>query len=210
MSLGEGSEEDLSFKNDLAHVLVWFGEDLSSEQKLTTVYTLIRRLPKPQLDLLLECIKSDGDYSTPMHHATPHARFGGGSWRRAPEQKASTLTLAPRPVRASPFTLSPPESVVPSRPTSPSSSSPSSSAGVSPIELVQVNLSLFEEDYPAWLRHHRLHKYQDNFRTLWEDRQAILRLSDADLERIGISALGARRKFLRLFETVVAAMAARA
>lgn len=179
-------EEDPAFKNDLAHVLVWFGDDLTSQQKLTTVYTLMQKLSPTQLTLLWECLK-------PENHADPTAVKSNGTWRRPHSQNAP---LVPRPVRASPF----PTSLTDNGDSSRSSSPPL--CGVSAVEIPQLNLALFEEDYSAWLRFHRLHKYQETFQSMQHDRQAILRLDDAALERVGVAALGARRKFLRLFEMI--------
>lgn len=59
-------------------------------------------------------------------------------------------------------------------------------------------------DVPAWLRQLRLHKYTDNLKSMkWQD---MVKMSDSDLEAKGVSALGARRKLLKAFETVNEAM----
>jgi len=55
-------------------------------------------------------------------------------------------------------------------------------------------------DIPAWLRSLRLHKYTDNFKDMnWKD---LVQLTDSDLEKQGVAALGARRKMLKVFEQV--------
>ncbi|GAA5943305.1 Vts1p [Sporobolomyces koalae] len=55
-------------------------------------------------------------------------------------------------------------------------------------------------DTPSWLRSLRLHKYTSNFEGIgWKE---MVRMSDADLEKRGVSALGARRKLVKVFETV--------
>ncbi|GAA6016492.1 hypothetical protein JCM11491_002339 [Sporobolomyces phaffii] len=55
-------------------------------------------------------------------------------------------------------------------------------------------------DTPAWLRSLRLHKYTPNFDGFgWKD---MVKMTDADLEKRGVSALGARRKLTKVFETV--------
>ncbi|KAK9488959.1 hypothetical protein V1527DRAFT_8835 [Lipomyces starkeyi] len=55
-------------------------------------------------------------------------------------------------------------------------------------------------DIPAWLRSLRLHKYTDNLKDLiWED---LVQLSEEQLVDRGVSALGARRKMLKVFEVV--------
>ncbi|BGP16146.1 hypothetical protein JCM10213_006080 [Rhodosporidiobolus nylandii] len=55
-------------------------------------------------------------------------------------------------------------------------------------------------DTPAWLRSLRLHKYTPNFEGVsWKEMVAM---GDKDLEHKGVSALGARRKLLKVFEVV--------
>ncbi|KAI8096455.1 uncharacterized protein BX664DRAFT_324037 [Halteromyces radiatus] len=55
-------------------------------------------------------------------------------------------------------------------------------------------------DVPGWFRSLRLHKYNAIFESMrWQD---IIRLSDQDLQTKGVAALGARRKMLKVFETV--------
>jgi hypothetical protein len=55
-------------------------------------------------------------------------------------------------------------------------------------------------DIPAWLRSLRLHKYTPNFEACkWQD---MVVMDEAQLEAKGVSALGARRKMLKTFETV--------
>ncbi|KZT28766.1 hypothetical protein NEOLEDRAFT_1058103 [Neolentinus lepideus HHB14362 ss-1] len=56
------------------------------------------------------------------------------------------------------------------------------------------------EDVAAWLRSLRLHKYTPNFEGMnW--RQMVVMTED-DLEKKGVAALGARRKMLKTFEIV--------
>jgi len=56
------------------------------------------------------------------------------------------------------------------------------------------------DDVPAWLRSLRLHKYTTNFEgKKWQE---IVILDEAQLEEMGVAALGARRKMLKTFETV--------
>ncbi|KAJ3333843.1 hypothetical protein HDU76_002564 [Blyttiomyces sp. JEL0837] len=55
-------------------------------------------------------------------------------------------------------------------------------------------------DIPSWLRSLRLHKYTGVFETAnWRD---MVRMSDEDLTAKGVSALGARRKLLKVFELI--------
>ncbi|KAJ1799024.1 Flap-structured DNA-binding and RNA-binding protein [Coemansia sp. RSA 2399] len=66
-------------------------------------------------------------------------------------------------------------------------------------ELVDLELV---KDIPAWLRSLRLHKYTDCFANMsWTD---VVLLSDEQLQAKGVSALGARRKMLKVFEVVQA------
>lgn len=61
-------------------------------------------------------------------------------------------------------------------------------------------------DIPAWLRQLRLHKYTENLKTIkWQD---LVKMTEEDLESKGISALGARRKLMKAFETVNEALEA--
>jgi SAM domain (Sterile alpha motif) len=57
-------------------------------------------------------------------------------------------------------------------------------------------------DIPAWLRSLRLHKYTDNLQDVKGGVMGLAQLSDQDLERRGVSAVGARRKLLKCFEQV--------
>src|SRR6202035_5906484 len=57
-------------------------------------------------------------------------------------------------------------------------------------------------DIPAWLRSLRLHKYTENLHDVKGGVMGLAQLSDQDLERRGVSAVGARRKLLKCFEQV--------
>ncbi|KAK4698697.1 glycerophosphoryl diester phosphodiesterase, partial [Phenoliferia sp. Uapishka_3] len=70
-------------------------------------------------------------------------------------------------------------------------------SGSNPDEAIDLSLL---GDVPAWLRSLRLHKYTPNFEhSHWKD---MVMLDDAGLEAKGVGALGARRKLLKVFETV--------
>ncbi|PRQ69848.1 hypothetical protein AAT19DRAFT_11869 [Rhodotorula toruloides] len=70
-------------------------------------------------------------------------------------------------------------------------------SGANPDEPLDMSLL---GDTPAWLRSLRLHKYTPNFEGVgWKE---MVLLGDKDLEDKGVSALGARRKLLKVFETV--------
>ncbi|KAI8638034.1 hypothetical protein BD408DRAFT_423568 [Parasitella parasitica] len=56
------------------------------------------------------------------------------------------------------------------------------------------------KDIPAWLRSLRLHKYNTIFcDCTWQE---IVRMSDDELLKKGVAALGARRKMLKVFENI--------
>jgi hypothetical protein len=56
------------------------------------------------------------------------------------------------------------------------------------------------KDVPAWLKSLRLHKYAPNFEGMgWED---MVVLDEAALEAKGVTALGARRRLVKVFEGV--------
>lgn len=56
-------------------------------------------------------------------------------------------------------------------------------------------------DIPAWLRSLRLHKYTPIFEKM--SYKDMIKLSDEDLEKLGVAALGARRKMLKVFTMVL-------
>ncbi len=65
------------------------------------------------------------------------------------------------------------------------------------LEPITVELLL---DIPSWLRTLRLHKYTENLKDMgWRD---LIELDSDQLAEKGVSALGARRKMLKVFETV--------
>lgn len=56
------------------------------------------------------------------------------------------------------------------------------------------------KDIPTWLRTLRLHKYTECFKDLtWKD---MVTLSEDDLEKRGVTAQGARRKLIKVFDMV--------
>ncbi|KAI8584267.1 hypothetical protein K450DRAFT_218984 [Umbelopsis ramanniana AG] len=62
-----------------------------------------------------------------------------------------------------------------------------------------VDMDLLQ-DVPAWFRSLRLHKYNNIFEPMkWQD---IVKMNDEDLTAKGVAALGARRKMLKVFETI--------
>lgn len=176
-------EDDPAFKNDVAHVLVWFSEDLTPQQRLATVYTLARNLSKWQMQYLQKFLAQELQRGPDAPSAL---RLAADSWE-AP-------VVTPDPVRTAPA-FQPknwPEDF--------EQGVPLSARGTD--DLGPVNSALFFSDLSGWFRLHRLHKYYQIFQKLASDRQRILSMTEADLESHGVSALGARRKFLRLFEAI--------
>lgn len=65
--------------------------------------------------------------------------------------------------------------------------------------------NLFYNDFLSWLKTLRLHKYGPTLLPHYErSKAALLRSSEEDLEAYGVAALGARKKFKRLFEQILA------
>lgn len=228
-------EEDPAFKNDLAHVLVWFTDDLNASQRLSAVYTLARNLNSTQQDLLLKCLREEGegtreeedkmsikgksdnktapwltDRPSNQHqhqwHIPEPQRSPPGllSWSSHPSQIGNKISLAsipnvtsppgPLPQRGSPSSLSS------SSFTSASSSSLAIKVSAAADEMIPANAELFHMDLSSWLRLHRLHKYEPTLSGL--DRAHLLALDETALEALGVAALGARRKFTRLFGAI--------
>jgi hypothetical protein len=64
--------------------------------------------------------------------------------------------------------------------------------------------NIYYSDFLNWLRTLRLHKYGEVLLPHYERSKAdLLRSSEDDLEGFGVCALGARRKFKRLFEQIL-------
>ncbi|RKP07086.1 hypothetical protein THASP1DRAFT_2808, partial [Thamnocephalis sphaerospora] len=69
----------------------------------------------------------------------------------------------------------------------------------SPKPMEPVDFALLD-DIPGWFRSMRLHKYTSLFENMtWREMVA---LDDEKLNEIGVAALGARRKMLKVFESV--------
>lgn len=241
-------DEDTAFKNDLAHVLVWFEQDLNSQQRLSTVFTLAKNLSKWQLEMLIRCLGTHDDGFSPipnsMINPMPSASLFSSettiinngledafvaSPGSSPYAASNNSAISWRSIAiASPEPMKPPglsidrwqsfshriaattnaidtlnlsHSNNSSPPLSLFSSSPPTSNSNNAIPTDEnVNVRLFYLDLCGWLRHHRLHKYESSFRVL-KSRQC-LELTDETLDYMGVKALGARRKFLRLFEII--------
>ncbi|KAL0579754.1 Flap-structured DNA-binding and RNA-binding protein [Marasmius crinis-equi] len=107
---------------------------------------------------------------------------GSGNWRSAPTARGSSKAT-------------------PSKPKSTASSSSAAAAAVSPTTRPEddVDPELLK-DIPAWLKTLRLHKYTDAFKGMtWQD---MVVLDEDQLEKMGVTALGARRRLTKNFEAV--------
>lgn len=200
------SDEDPAFRNDLARILVWFLEDLTGQQRLSAVFTLAKELPKWQLEVLSKFLDQEA-YSREVEKAE-------GFNINDPPSSWNTLACPvpiryPIPSRDTPSLSNSVPSML--NETSPSDqSTPTTDAlgqvphpSVNGVENIPVNAKLYYSDFHAWLKYHRLHKYADKFPPhLIRDRIFIAELTDARLEELGVSALGARRKFNRLFQLI--------
>ncbi|SCZ98496.1 BZ3500_MvSof-1268-A1-R1_Chr3-1g05422 [Microbotryum saponariae] len=79
----------------------------------------------------------------------------------------------------------------------PGASATVAGSGANPDEPLDMALL---SDVPLWLRSLRLHKYTSTFEdSNWKE---MVMLDDEGLEKKGVAALGARRKLLKVFETV--------
>lgn len=197
------ADDDPAFKNDLAHVLVWFSDDLTSQQRLVTSFTLSKSLSKWQLEFLIKLLQQEMEGSSPRLHPMD----GRVSPLASPIKRSDSASPPAAPWRR--VVIPEPSRTIPTRPISWSStpadkeqqldrrSSPSST------ESLPANATLFYTDLHAWLRLHRLHKYLGTLQAV-ESRQQLLDLKEEDLELLGVTAQGARRKFARLFELIKA------
>lgn len=64
ITIEEQEYEERVFKQDLAHILAWFQDDLGEEQRLTTVYSLMKQLDTWQVSFLAQLLESENDKST--------------------------------------------------------------------------------------------------------------------------------------------------
>lgn len=263
--------DDPIFEDDLVKVKTWFTKDLTEDQRLATVLTLLNDLPN-YIRSEISSILNNGSSTTPLStitSATPPPTTGLFGDRR----RGMVTLEAPVPIRKNLMnfdtnqeqflpqikhdskdyyddygfvsenfghqhkssyrshnnnlkygwaketidideynyefggqytnhsTQHQEESTPPRSNTASLSSSPIS---LHPGGGASSNITLFHTDIHAWLRHHRLHKYGQNFQnlTLSMSRSQILDLTDKDLEAFGIVALGARNKILRLFDMI--------
>lgn len=222
-------DNDQIFKSDLANVLVWFENDLTNSQRITTAFTLLNHLTTWQLRFVLSLL------SKPSEDHVAEAKFIE-SVSGANHGLLDAMDMGPPPGFVQPVAVEAPTlyhqkvyetpKVSPAKPmpsfgpglmTSPTMSCSSSANSVSAttslassaseLTLEQCNPDLFDRDIQAWLRSLRLHKYslcfqsmkQSEILTLVEEQDA-----DARLEKMGVSALGARRKILRVLATIKA------
>ncbi|KAI9179178.1 Flap-structured DNA-binding and RNA-binding protein [Blastocladiella emersonii ATCC 22665] len=122
---------------------------------------------------------------SPGIHRTPSARPGSAHGHRAHRRNDSYSNAMQIPWSAG--------SSVPGSP-----AYPPLSPTHKPPEIVDVDL--LKTDIAAWLRSLRLHKYTAVFETM--DWRKMVMLSDAELVALGVSAAGARSKFVKVFAQV--------
>ncbi|KAJ2325139.1 Flap-structured DNA-binding and RNA-binding protein [Coemansia sp. RSA 2702] len=116
--------------------------------------------------------------------------------RMQPPALSAASSVATTPVRAA-FPRSNAGTPVPSAPSQPALAQSPAALKPQP-ELADLELV---KDIPAWLRSLRLHKYTECFAGM--DWTSVVSLSDEQLQAKGVSALGARRKMLKVFEAVL-------
>ncbi|KAJ3376098.1 Flap-structured DNA-binding and RNA-binding protein [Allomyces arbusculus] len=149
-------------------------------------------------------------------HAAGQPLDAGAAWPASalpppPRRDASVSGSLSRQARSSSRGLSPAPNAHHLAPgsTGSRSTSPAPPTSVSPrLQMPSLSpgpppdLSLLIEDRVAWLRALRLHKYAPLFEHLtWEQ---LLELDEPQLEALGISAQGARAKFVKVFSQVKA------
>ncbi|KAJ2156494.1 Flap-structured DNA-binding and RNA-binding protein [Coemansia sp. RSA 552] len=160
---------------------------------------------------------SRGGYAqpaAPSSYNQQQQQLYAGSRGAAPTLGSSGSSMATTPVRAAfgrpgssgtsapPAVTQPPPTVPGAQPVAagqaPTSSSSSTGAPKSQPDMVDMKLV---QDIPSWLRSLRLHKYTDCFTGM--DWTSVVSLSDEQLQAKGVAALGARRKMLKVFESVL-------
>lgn len=208
-------DNDQLFKTDLANVLVWFENDLTNSQRITTAFTLLNHLTTWQLRFVLSLLsKPSEDHTAEAHFIESFSSSANQvPYDNSPPPgfvQVETPTIYHQPPQQ--YQAQRVEQHSPTRSNqgygllaSPTMSNSSSTSTNSDLTLEQCNPELFHRDIPAWLRSLRLHKYATCFQSMKQDE--ILGLADAQgaderLERMGISALGARRKILRVLATI--------
>lgn len=175
-----------AFKDDLANVLVWFEQELTNSQRITTAFALLNHLTTWQLRFVLSLLSKPASTSGDEQHV------GDGP---PPGLSPKPKTIPESPLRSSDQTEG----------TEPTSSSITNSCQ-SELTLDQCNPELFFRDIPGWLRSLRLHKYAPCFAGMEPaELLAVVQAADSEtrLELMGVQALGARRKLLRVLGTIL-------
>jgi hypothetical protein len=221
LATSRDNEDEQTFKNDLAHVLVWFKEDLSSNQRFIALFTLAQHLTSLQQSMLAGCLTTNDAPSSKITEAQV-SDASCNKPRTSPIDKWMTIG-SPQPVH--PFPGRPIGPMV-SRFPSPSASTSSptlslaTTTGVTEESLEDLSLGeeygsrsfaignqtsncrpdLFFSNIPAWLRLHRLHKYSGILAAY--PPHTLLTMDESTLQRLGVHAMGARMKLCRLFALV--------
>lgn len=212
LQVSEGKQQDADeaiFKGDLAHVLVWFKQDLQSLQKLTVVYTLASELDYQQRDSLVSMLtqRTPSPVISEKAPARPRLMSEVLSWRSVeppPGLPASTS----RPTSFKPPTSVTPPPVPPRRsiaPVAPIARARAQSMFVASGSLDSADDGLyahiFDEGILPWLKALRLHKYSQSLGHLTREQMLNIR-NEAELENLGVAAMGARHKLLRVLEGI--------
>lgn len=136
-----------------------------------------------------------------VHLDSPHWPSSSGAALNRPKSAKSPAFPPGLLGTASPtiWAATPLESLHPPLSSQRTTASPSGEDLKEPKPLDPVDFDVLE-NIPAWMRSLRLHKYTSIFEKFrWQE---IILLDDKQLTELGVAALGARRKFLKIFEHV--------
>lgn len=236
-------DNDVSFRADLANVLVWFEQDLTNSQRITTAFTLLNHLTTWQLRFLLSLLSRPSEdfqaeaqllhhpepllnnmpllaHNAPVHQEGPATPPGFERQQPSPSRPQSpSITQARRSPLPAAFKSYRNTSASPApsnsngssftalSPTLSSSAVSGTSSVASELTLEQCSPELFDRDLGAWLRSLRLHKYSPILSGI--SQSELLKLpameqteAETRLEQLGVGALGARRKILRVLSII--------
>ncbi|KAJ1910825.1 Flap-structured DNA-binding and RNA-binding protein [Mycoemilia scoparia] len=129
----------------------------------------------------------------PRRPSQPHnGQAAGGPRHHSPSRAGQHFSKSSRPQSPATAVVAPVAHVA-------GGAQAAAPAPAKPQDVVDFELL---QDIPAWLRSLRLHKYTSSFEGYnWHD---IIEMTDEDLMKQGVAALGARRKMLKVFENIKA------
>ena len=195
------ADPEEAFSADLANVLVWFEKDLTQAQRMTATFTLLSHLTAWQLRFVLGLLSKPSEAVADAALASAPPGFqepvGEAAGEHHPEAWHGDHRI-PTPLN--------------SRAESQYLSSADLSQAAD-LTLEQCNPELFQRDVSSWLKSLRLHKYDGCLGRLRPDyllglvRGGDEAAADVALERLGVGALGARRKFIRVLVTIQQSLA---